>query len=81
MSFRKYREALHIEREYPLTKEPPRMDFLVIKKEKDTVIDNAVGRMFRKHNVIDYSLLGTLIRCSCALSAHTKFINEKLFID
>ena len=54
MSFRKYREALHIEREYPLTKEPPRMDFLVIKKEKDTVIDNAVGRMFRKHNVIEY---------------------------
>lgn len=54
MSFRKYREALHIEREYPLTKEPPRMDFLVIKKEKDTVIDNAVGKIFRKHNVIEY---------------------------
>ena len=30
------------------------MDFLVIKKEKDTVIDNAVGRVFRKHNVIEY---------------------------
>ena len=54
MSFRKYREALHIEREYPLTKEPPRMDFLVIKKEKDTVIDNAVGKIFRKHNVVEY---------------------------
>ena len=53
MSFRKYREALHIEREYPLTKEPPRMDFLVIKKEKDTVIDNAVGKIFRKHNVVE----------------------------
>ncbi|MCI9099606.1 MAG: hypothetical protein HFH58_07050 [Lachnospiraceae bacterium] len=53
MSFRKYREALYIEREYPLMKEPPRMDFLVIKKEKDTVIDNAVGKIFRKHNVVE----------------------------
>lgn len=54
MSFRKYRKFLHIEREYPLTKEAPRMDFLIIKKEKDTQIENAVGRMFRKHNVIEY---------------------------
>ena len=54
LSFRKYRANLEIEREHPLSKEPLKIDFMVIKKDKDFLIDNAVGRLFRKYNIIEY---------------------------
>ena len=52
--FQKYLDALSIEREHPLTKQPPRIDFIVIKKQADAVIDNAIGRYFRKYNLFEY---------------------------
>ena len=54
LGFQHYRSSLDIEREHPLTKEPPRIDFLVIKKTSDVSIDNSVGRNFRKYNIIEY---------------------------
>ena len=54
LGFQHYRASLDIEREHPLTKEPPRIDFLVIKKTVDVSIDNSVGRNFRKYNIIEY---------------------------
>ena len=54
LSFRKYSKQIDIDREYELTKQSPRIDFIVIKKAPATVIDNAVGRAFRKYNIIEY---------------------------
>ncbi len=54
LSFRKYAKDLEIEREHPLSKEPLRVDFLVIKKRHDVVIDNAIGRKFKTFNLIEY---------------------------
>ena len=54
LSFRKYAKDIEIEREHPLSKEPLRVDFLVIKKRHDVVIDNAIGRKFKTYNLIEY---------------------------
>ena len=54
LSFRKYRDVLEIQREVPITKEPLRIDFLLIKKKEEAAIDNAIGRTFRKYNLIEY---------------------------
>lgn len=51
---RAYRDNLEFKREYLLSKEPTKMDILVIKKRDEVVIDNVVGRIFKKHNVIEY---------------------------
>ena len=54
ISLEEYLDLLDINREYELTKESPRIDFLVIKKTMDAVIDNDIGRIFRKHNIIEF---------------------------
>ncbi len=54
LSFRKYAKDIEIEGEHPLSKEPLRVDFLVIKKRHDVVIDNAIGRKFKTYNLIEY---------------------------
>ena len=54
LCFIKNLDDITIEREYDITKESPRIDFLLIKKERDTVIDNDIGRAFKKHNIIEY---------------------------
>ena len=54
LSLREYEGLIEIDREYELTKKAPKIDFIVIKKDADIVIDNAVGRLFRKHNIIEY---------------------------
>ncbi|MBP3277494.1 MAG: hypothetical protein J6M44_00915 [Butyrivibrio sp.] len=50
LSFRKYAKDIEIEREHPLSKEPLRVDFLVIKKRHDVVIDNAVLEISARAN-------------------------------
>ena len=47
-------ENLIFETERYLSKEPLRMDLLVIKKYHDFPIANEIGHIFRKHNVIEY---------------------------
>ncbi len=54
LSMRDYISVIRIEREILLTKEPIRMDFLVVKKNEGVLIDNALGRGFRKYNIIEY---------------------------
>lgn len=45
---------LEFQREYNLSKEPIRMDLLVIKKLADVRIKNELGHIFKQHNVIEY---------------------------
>lgn len=45
---------LEFHREYNLSKEPLRMDLLVIKKISDAKIKNEIGWIFKKHNVVEY---------------------------
>ena len=52
--FSEYHDVLDIDREYELTKESPRIDFIVIKKDTSVLIDNDIGRFFKKHNIIEY---------------------------
>ena len=48
------RNDLEFHQEFQLSKEPLRMDLLIIKKITDAVIQNEIGRIFRRHNVIEY---------------------------
>lgn len=54
IGFWKYRDKIHIDREYILSKRSLKIDFVLIKKTTDVYIDNAVGRIFRKYNIIEY---------------------------
>ncbi len=40
--------------EYNLNTKPLQMDMLIVKKEKDVEIRNEIGKIFRKHNIIEY---------------------------
>ena len=42
---------LEFQREYNLSKEPVRMDLLIIKKLSDVWIENELGHIFKKFNV------------------------------
>lgn len=46
-------EQLELKTEYNLSKEPIRIDLLII-KETDRKIENEIGRIMRKYNVIEY---------------------------
>lgn len=54
LSLRNYAYYIDIEREHYLSSEPLRIDFLVVRKNADAVIDNAIGRGFLGHNLIEY---------------------------
>lgn len=41
---------LEFQREYNLSKEPLRMDLLIIKKRKDVPIENEIGHIFKRYN-------------------------------
>ena len=45
---------LTYETEHQLSREPLRVDLLVIKKKKDARIVNEIGRIFRKHNLVEF---------------------------
>ena len=45
---------LEFQREYNLSKEPIRMDLLIIKKLSDARIENELGHIFKKFNVVEY---------------------------
>ena len=48
---------LEFKREYNLSKKPLQMDLLIIEKRKNVQIQNEIGRIFRRHNVIEYKSL------------------------
>ena len=49
---------LEVYEEYLLSKKPLQMDILIIKKLKDVPIRKDIGRIFRKHNIIEYKSPG-----------------------
>lgn len=48
------KDDLEFQREYNLSKEPIRMDLLIIKKLTNVEIKNEIGHIFKKHNVVEY---------------------------
>ncbi len=48
------KDDLEFEREHNLNRKPLLIDCLVIKKKKNTVIRNEIGKLFRKYNIIEY---------------------------
>jgi hypothetical protein len=54
LEFRKNKDDLEFEREYNLSKEPLRTDLLIVKKHADVQIENEIGRIFKRFNIIEY---------------------------
>jgi hypothetical protein len=54
LELRKNKDDLEFEREYNLSKEPIRTDLLIVKKHADVQIENEIGRIFRRFNIIEY---------------------------
>ena len=52
------KDSLEFKQEYPLGKEAPQTDLLVIKKDPAVTIDNEIGRIFKTHNVLEYKGAG-----------------------
>ena len=52
--FKQNRDDLTFEPEHLLSKEPLRMDMLIIKKSPNAVIQNEIGKIFRQHNVVEF---------------------------
>lgn len=50
----KNRDSLIFVKEHNLNTKPLEIDLLVIKKDKDTLIDNEIGMIFKGHNIIEY---------------------------
>lgn len=48
------KKDLEFHREYNLSKEPLRMDLLIIKKLREVKIENEIGQIFKKHNILEY---------------------------
>ncbi len=48
------KDELEFEREYNLSKEPLRVDLLIVKKRENVEIENEIGRIFKKFNVLEY---------------------------
>lgn len=47
-------QYLDMREEYLLSKKPPQIDVLVIKKQKSIAIKKKIGKIFRGHNIIEY---------------------------
>lgn len=49
-----YEDDIEFNDEFQLTRKPLIIDLTVVKKPDDLVIDNNIGRFFRKHNILEY---------------------------
>ena len=54
LELRANKTELTYQREYELTKQPMRIDFLVIKKNSGAKIQNEIGQIFRTYNIMEY---------------------------
>ena len=50
----RFDDLLTFDPEHQLSKEPLRMDMLIIKKDPEAVIDVDIGSIFRGHNIVEY---------------------------
>ena len=53
-----YVDSLEFKEEHALSKEALRIDTLAIKKIKDVQISKNIGKIFRKHNIVEYKSEG-----------------------
>jgi hypothetical protein len=49
-----YKDVLDFDTEHPLTKEPLRIDVIIIKKKKDAVIKKKIAAIFKGRNIVEY---------------------------
>lgn len=54
LEFSEYAEYLEYTNEYNLNKKPLQIDLLIIKKIEEICLDHDIGRLFRRHNIIEY---------------------------
>ncbi|MBD5136094.1 MAG: hypothetical protein HDT39_09075 [Lachnospiraceae bacterium] len=54
LELRKNKDDLIYEKEHNLNSKPIQIDFLVIKKQKEIIITNDIGKIFRKYNIMEY---------------------------
>lgn len=54
LEFRKDKIFLEFQQEYQLSKKPLEIDMLIVRKKEDVELSNEIGKLFRKHNLIEY---------------------------
>ena len=54
IELRQNRDELEFHREYNLSKKPLQIDLLIIEKLKDIQLQNEIGAIFRRYNIIEY---------------------------
>jgi hypothetical protein len=54
LEFIQNRDVLEFEQEHSLGKEPLRIDLLIVKKNTDVPLENEIGRIFRRYNILEY---------------------------
>lgn len=54
LEFMEYSHILDYDTGYLLNTNALEIDLLIIKKSDDTVIENEIGRIFRRHNIVEY---------------------------
>lgn len=78
-------DILYIEEEHTLSRKPMQIDVLVIKKEKDVSVRKNIGRIFRKHNIVEYKAPGDYLSINdfykvygytCFYQSDTKKVRE-----
>ena len=58
LEFEPYWEHLEYRYKFSLSREPLEIDIVVVKKENNVIIENAIGRIFRKCNIIEFKSPG-----------------------
>jgi hypothetical protein len=53
-NYKAYGAGLEYKDEFQLSKEPLKIDVIVVKKRPDIVVDTDTGRIFRGHNIFEY---------------------------
>lgn len=78
-------ENLEFESEHQLGTKPKEIDVLIIKKQRDKPVKKNIGRIFRKHNIVEYKSPADSLSiddfykvCGYALfyKSNTRFVNE-----
>ena len=54
LELKQNKSDLIFESEHQLSKEPLRMDMLIIKKQGDVVVQNEIGQLFRRYNILEF---------------------------
>ncbi|MBR2215059.1 MAG: hypothetical protein IJ849_04795 [Selenomonadaceae bacterium] len=54
LDLREYRDVLSFDSGHELSKEPLKLDLLIIKKKPEAIIKHDIGAIFRGHNIVEY---------------------------